>query len=1009
MSYSMRTFLYVSLIGLLLSGCTPSSNSSSHKPVVVNKINGYVGASNIFKSTVFAAPVDVQGQPGFGENEQGNVIGSQGTSNSRAYYELGLTEQESAKPVVFIANAQPKKVTTQRCELTGGCSNNTSYGATYPLLGSDEPNEDERFKLNAAVSSVGNNSRVNINWITHLAADMAYTSYVDKDGNPSALPDTSQDCLQESASFDCPSNNPTEPVEGMFTPYTIERGNIWLKKQFGLGDIISTRPIAPSALRESSDLMDGLREQGIRYGALLAAGQQLAKGANKTDVAWVSSVVDQQRYLYGQLYLKGGDTEFSLCKLYAAAADVLGSNLKQQTTLSPAVRSAAQEQQEVFKLERETACSANMYKQTEIKVNSDEIAGWVDTFKQAKLFIDDLNKRILNMRCDKGNDGFFDCGYVADTKQYYDELETFYHDNKSQLVGALHEIRDDIVDFIACLNDPADTGCPNKKYIKGGLTYTLVPEESTKVTKDNVDSYFAFDFRITGTKAIGANPDPTKDIFITFNDPKKAEKDIKVTDYNFIRVVYQGDTAYQDPKNLIFTNPSSGVEPLGFDINFASISIENKDFEAYYPKLKDFNLYFMAKLFGVKPFGSQKAMHYNLTEVSVGLNIQGKLLEKIVEEGQDIELKDTAEMTFSVLFSDTANYYAKSLWPDKNDYFTSESGVDETEKNSFGESLFKYLLIEGQEVLISASTTEDGELINPVRQKSDYLEFEVKELGVNRFEMYKQDDQTMLRNCLITATITDSSEDKDKNKQCTQAITVADNFNLLDDLITSDQKYFQYFAVPGYGLYKPDIKTVVSGQQGVWDGELVAEFQQGVEKADLRIAQEFVDNPGSEAKRKPAAILKVKGNKKTDTRWEIAVSMGYNYKYLVGVLPTGDKDTQSFYFSYYVDENTDKDNKTFISELGSLSIMRDGTKFFGADNDGKSANATIASRVDYEIDETSTEVCGYTNADLNGAKADTCKAIAYLTVRGKLVGTLRKENGLYVMRYGDGTFSILGI
>src|SRR5690554_6396701 len=269
----------------------------------------------------------------------------------------------------------------------------------------------------------------------------------------------------------------------------------------------------------------------------------------------------------------------------------------------------------------------------------------------------------------------------------------------------------------------------------------------------------------------------------------------------------------------------------------------------------------------------------------------------------------------------------------------------------------------------------------------------------------------MLRKCLISATIDDEPGKKDKNKQCIQAQAVADDFSLVEDLITSDQKYFQYFAVPGYGLYTPKIENVIWDEVSEWDGELVAEFQQGVEKADLRIAQEFVDNTGSAAKRKPAAILKVKGNKKTDTSWEIAVSMGYDYKYLVSVLPSGDKIAQSLYSSYFVNEITDEKDKTkfSISELGSLSVMRGGTKFFGAEGEGKSANATIASRVDYEIDDTSTEVCGYTNADNKGAKVDTCKAIAYLTVRGKLVGTLRKENGLYVMRYSDGTFSILGI
>src|SRR5690554_5528598 len=780
MNHSIRTLLYISIFGLLVTGCSPSSNSSSNKPAVVNKINGYVGASNIFKSTVFAAPVDVQGQPGFGEDEQGNPIGDRAISNTRAYYQLSLTEQESARPVVFIANAQPNGETTQRCELVDGCENGTSgtpYANDYPLLGNDAPAEAERFRLNAAVGSVGNNSRVNINWITHLAADIAYTTYVDEEGVSGPLP----------------TNDPQKqkPVDGMFTPYTIERGNIWIKKQFRLGDIISVRPIAPSALNESSELADGLREQGIRYGALLAAGQQLAKDKGITDVAWVSSVVNQQRDLHGQLFLKAINTEFSMCKLYGAAESVLASNLEQQKTLSAAVQIAAQEQQVKFKKEKEFACSADMHAQTDVEVDITEIEGWVDSFKQAKDFIDDLNKRILNMRCDKGREGFFDCGYVDETKQYYDDLEQFYHDNKPELVGALKEIRDDIVYFIACLNDANDANdasCTATTYVKDNLTYTLKPVESTKVEVDGVDKYYAFDFRISGTKAIGDNSDVEKDILITFNKTEKEEDDRKDTDYNFIRVVYQGDAfPYEIPAELAFANdnpPTDGVEPLGFNINLVSISIENKDFKATYPKLKDFNLYFTAKLFGVKPLESQKAMHYNLTEVAVGLNIQGDLLETIVEEGEDIKLKDTAEMTFSILFSDAANFYAKSLWPDSDDYFTAESGVDATEKASFGNQLFKYLLMEDQEVLISASTSESGELINPIRQKADYLEFEVKGLGVNRFEKYKQDEQHMLRKCLISATIDDDLGKKDENKQCIQAQAVAADFDLVEDLIT---------------------------------------------------------------------------------------------------------------------------------------------------------------------------------------------------------------------------------
>lgn len=1016
----MRTFLFVSLIGLLLSGCTPSSSSSSRKPAVVNKINGYVGASNIFKSTVFAAPVDVQGQPGFGEDEQGNVIGSKGISNSRAYYQLSLTEQESARPVVFIANAQPNKETTQRCELVDGCKDDTAYANGYPLLGNDAT-EKERFKLNAAVGSVGNNSQVNINWITHLAADIAYTTYINEEGVLGTPPTK-------------PTKDPQKPVDGMFTPYTIERGNIWIKKQFGLGDIISVRPIAPSALSESKDIVDGLREQGIRYGALLAAGQQLAKDEGMTDVAWVSSVIDQQRKQHGQLFLNNaGASEFSMCKLYSAAESILTSNLEVQGSLPSKVVESVQSILEELEVNKNNACNPEKVNElTDVSVSIDEIKSWVDTIGYSKSFIDDLNERILNMRCDKGEEGFFDCDYVAETKQYYDDLELFYHNNKDQLVGALHGIRDDITEFIACLNDEQTTNpCTATEYKKDNLTYTLKPVESTKVEVDGKDKYYAFDFRITGNRDLG------NEIKLTFNIKDSEEEDTKRkdTEFNYIRVVYQGSSEpYEVPAKLAFANTEDktpdnddGVEPLGFDINLPGIHFENENSTKDNPSsLKDFNLYFTAKLIGVKPLfenDKNRAMHYNLTEVAAGLNIQGNVLGKITENDKntgkntEVELKDAAEMTFTAKFINAANFYAKSLWPDKNDYFVTEAGVKAPITQT---DLFKYSLLKDQKILISASKDKDGNVSDEVYGTADYFEIDVLGVGTNRYEVFEQEGKYALRSCFIDSNVEESK--KEASKICRASEQVAKGFSLLDDLIYSDEKYFDSFAITGYGTYKPDIPNksddaVNWGDNGeTWDGIFEASFSQGVDSLDLRIAQEFVDNTGSAAKRKPAAILKVKANKETDTRWEIAVSMGYNYKYLVGVLPSGDKDTQSLYFSYYVDETTDKDvkNKTFINELGSLSVMRDGTGFFGAKHDDKSANATIASRVGYEFDsneDSSVSGCGYTDkkAKVDDDGKTSCNAVAYLTVRGSLVGTLRKENGLYVMRYGDGTFSILGI
>ena len=65
------------------------------------------------------------------------------------------------------------------------------------------------FKLTAAVGNLQDNMRVN-GWITRLAADWL-TPVIDENGNE--------------------GNNPSKTKDGIFTPTTIERSNIWLNKQ----------------------------------------------------------------------------------------------------------------------------------------------------------------------------------------------------------------------------------------------------------------------------------------------------------------------------------------------------------------------------------------------------------------------------------------------------------------------------------------------------------------------------------------------------------------------------------------------------------------------------------------------------------------------------------------------------------------------------------------------------------------------------------------------------------
>src|SRR5690606_8197990 len=210
-------------------------------------------------------------------------LGEVSSSDAQGYYRVRVAQQDIGKAMVLIVQGKDAGTTTAVCELTLGCADGRAYKEAKAVA-SD-------FSLTAAVGNVQNNTRININWLTHLAADHAYTSYIDEEGEQGNAPQK-------------------KPKEGMFTPFTIERGNLWLSKQFEVADIISLRPIAPSQLAADSGLSQSLLEPGIRYGALVAAAQKLAKD----EPQWLAKVVEQQRALQGQLYFNH-DTEFSLCRL----------------------------------------------------------------------------------------------------------------------------------------------------------------------------------------------------------------------------------------------------------------------------------------------------------------------------------------------------------------------------------------------------------------------------------------------------------------------------------------------------------------------------------------------------------------------------------------------------------------------------------------------------------------------------------------------------------------------
>lgn len=973
-------------MAVTLAGCSGNSSSTSGgEPATPNYVNGYLGTANIRNATVYAVPVNVQGQPGteLDELDQQVYLGEVASSDVQGYFRVRISNDYIGGAMVFITEGKPAGTTTAVCELTLGCADGRAYKEAKAVA-SD-------FSLTAAVGNVQNNTRVNINWLTHLAADHAYTSYIDEAGDQ--------------------GNAPQTPKEGMFTPFTIERGNLWLSKQFDLGDIVSLRPIAPSQLAADSGLSQSLLEPGIRYGALVAAAQQLAKDESISESQWLVEVVEQQRSLQGQLYLNHG-TEFSLCRLYGAAAAVLQTNLAVAGSAAPA---AAETALQALNSRRDSLCTdANENQTSQIEVRVDEINGWVDRFEQAKEFLTDLNQRLLNFSGDDqktcgdytGNDcvnSFVDPAYVKKTVDYYDGLEALYRKVGPGLDIAVENLRDHALDFIRCLNGEVCVGgnfnATAKTYSADGITL-MVQGVLVGLDGEVAGNFNAFDVEITGTQAVNyVNGDGVSQT-LTVAYKTVTDSSTNTESKARLRLVY--NDAYEKPPLTAVddgtgTLPVGYTEALGFDIEWPQVEITfNGEQEAL-------DFYLAAKLIGVKDaLGANSLYHYNLTELSLRTRIQGEKLGTFNEQGVSGDLRNQAELTFSLTPNNAANYYSPTPWPRSADYFQAREGfVADPDAPVIEPNLFSYRLRQDESVVLSA--TEAGVTTEVL---ADYLEIETRGLGINRFELFTTDDQRVLRKCSIERD--SSNESIELKKICTSANSVEEGFDLINDLIDGEEDYLGLFAIPGRGAYKPDFPASISWGDGDVNGILRASFVQGLDQLNLRVAHELVDVVNNVATRAPRAIVNVRVNRPSVDNWEVAIAAGYDYDYLVDVLPTGTR-AQSLYLSYLVRDLGGQGDKRFFTELGSLIVFRGGVKLFTDDEKGESIGVTLASRVDYELGDGSTP-CGYANRDQLVAVADSCDAVGYITFRNALVAVIREEReGVYVARFSDGSFILLGV
>jgi len=997
----MRRLIAVFITGLVLQGC--SGNSSSTRVVGTDVeeagVSGYVGTAT-WGSRVSATPINLEGGPTLFVNESGATVfdGAASQSEQSGTYSLVADGDQLGESLVFIATADNGDI-FYRCENLGGCSS-LNYGAYVPL--------PDDFDIRAGVGELLDGMVVNINWITDLAASLAKTVYIDEIKN--GISDDDRKDINEAI---------LEQVDtfktGIYNEYTMELANLHVSKLFGVSDIISVQPVAPSQITQVTSVSGERYVEGVYYGALIAVLPILAEGQSVDYMTFLSELTEDARTRKGQLLEKKAEDsmndDITKYQLFSSAASLLRQNINYFQGIRATVPAGATTALE--KLERVMA-GLVAGRETNVQVDvPSELASWGTAIEQSRAFITDLTKAVKNFwGYDENEPAFVDPAHGRRVDAYYLAYELMLGKLAESTFGpggVLNEILKGAEILATCAYGTGDCttgagyaledGTRNKDtiLIDGSLRLIMRPVE----TEDAEDGKFnTFDFEIE-TVTLDDSDGATVKSSLAIGNGKKFTwytdviSDGSITTRPYIRLFF--NESYDSPPISSFisvddpahTAPSqiALIWPLvRFNQNINDVGTDSGEHQ--------FDVLIEANLVGVKdPLVDGSQVRYNPSTLVVKTR------------SQSLSDKENITETFMQLrTSNAGNYYPSTVWPETTEFFQGRSDAPAT-IDDMVISLYR-----NQEV-VGGSVVE-------------YFDEQVKGADVvNRIRLYPYDagsNSTKTESCSVVIVGAERQV-----RDCNASFSLAGEVTL-DSLLKRnfDNGGLSTYAIPANGLYKIDLaeQGIVNsngdfvglniGQTyGPFDGAFFDDIEMGIERLSF-VGSSFMEN--AEGTGLTPVVAELGLERRVDDLFSFSAAYGYGSEEsfqgisdALGVVAGG--DAQGFRVEYAVSEeeitNDDGGLDVIEVERGNWLISRSNVSLGGSE---QSVLANIATRTEY-TQGSAEEACGLNDRDKLSSAEGSCDAVAYLTVRGSLVGTIREEReDVFVVRFVDGTWMIIG-
>ncbi|MBL4881472.1 MAG: hypothetical protein JKX82_09125 [Oleispira sp.] len=457
----IKLFLFIGSLSLI--ACSGNNSSKTTLPDnSLKRLSGVVNNSSVYGAAVTAFPVGNHGQ--FRVNNDNEYDATSLFSNGEGRYGMILDIDEEGAYVV-IANAPNADTEAEvqadpanlQCQVVSGClvdGNVIAFGSTYPM--------PANFQWKAAIEFISDGQFVVINPITEMATVLGLATYVN-------------------SSSDTEVSVGTIAARGYYSSYGISKSNSQTADLLGLTDVISIEPINLFALHNISVNNSTTLQDSIRYGALVAAWQELELNYNNSiaDQAFnfQAEVVFEFINNQGQLYQAEplDDQTLSMKAWYSAAVTNLIAARDYHASLARSVPNEvnlviARFQQEIAGFQNGVLTSAQP------RIGEQLVADYTDAVAKSKAMVNYMSDLRNNFA-----DEEYRSSVQASSTLATDEVRRLApkFDILMQQLLSIHEY------YLSCTHQVCNVGSPwhiaGNTYDAGNKKLTIVQSADTKL------------------------------------------------------------------------------------------------------------------------------------------------------------------------------------------------------------------------------------------------------------------------------------------------------------------------------------------------------------------------------------------------------------------------------------------------------------------------------------------------------------------------------------------------